>query len=175
MKKKRGLNNKAQMKMSFGMIFSLILIMAFLAFGFYAIKFLLDLQNTTKIGTFIDEFEEDVDGVWKSTQGSKKESYNIPGKIEYVCFFKQGASIRGRYQNIYDEFEIVPQPGDNMYFYPLNAAGELNVLEIEHLDTISMTSQHNPYCIKNTNSKIEMVLKKDFGENLVKIINPDLD
>jgi len=174
MENKRGLdkNKKAQTKISFGMIFSIFLIIAILSFGFYAIKFLLDLQKTAKIGTFVNALEEDVNSLWKATQASKKESYNLPNKIKYVCFFEQETSTKGRYKNLYNEFEIISQPKDNMYFYPLNTAGELNVLEIEHLDIVNMTLNNNPYCVENKDGTIEILLKKDFGGNLVVIENP---
>ena len=38
------------MKISFGMIFSIILIIAFLAFAFYAMKFFLDFKEKQKLG-----------------------------------------------------------------------------------------------------------------------------
>ena len=158
------------MKMSFGMIFSIILIIAFLGFAFYAIKFLIDIQKTAQLGQFIDNLQEDVNGVWKSTQSSKKESYNLPGGIDYICFVDANARIRGQYRDFYDDFEMFYSEEKNMFFYPMNKAGELDAMEIKHINIEKTTSSQNPYCIEKQDGKIEMILKKEFGENLV-IIN----
>lgn len=160
---------KAQMKMSFGMIFSIILIIAFLGFTFYAIKFILDLQKTAQLGQAIDEIESDVDGVWKSSQSSKKEEYNIPGKIEYLCFVDADSEAKGDYRDFEDEFSMFYGEGKNMFFYPMKEAGDISAMEIKHLDIEEMTSEDNPYCIEKENGKIEIVLKKEFEENLVRV------
>ena len=68
---------KAQIKLSFGMIFSIILIIVFLAFAFYAIKVFLGIQNTAQIGKFISDLKSDVDRVWKSTESSEEKEYNL--------------------------------------------------------------------------------------------------
>ena len=52
--KKRG-----QMQMSFGMIFSIILIIVFISFAFYVIKKVLDAQRKAEIGLFIEKSNPD--------------------------------------------------------------------------------------------------------------------
>lgn len=164
-------NKKAQMKLSFGMIFSIILIMAFLAFAFYAIGFILDLQKSAQLGQFIDNFREDIDDIWKSSQSSKQEEYNLPGNIDYICFVDSEKSIDGDYEDFYDDFDLFYSSGNqkNTFFYPIKEAEDLGTLRIEHINIEETTSTDNPYCIKKENGKIEMVLKKEFGENLVTI------
>ena len=49
------------MKLSFGMIFSIILIIAFLALAFYGIKTMLDTQNEIKLKQFYDNLEADIE------------------------------------------------------------------------------------------------------------------
>ena len=75
-------STKAQMKISFGMIFSIILIIVFIAFAFYAIKKFLDIQETAQIETFVNKLQGNIDKMWRSSQGSEEIQYKgIPKKI----------------------------------------------------------------------------------------------
>jgi uncharacterized protein (UPF0333 family) len=50
-------NKKAQLKISFGMIFSIILVISFLAFGFFAIQKFLGIQENIIMKKFVDDFQ----------------------------------------------------------------------------------------------------------------------
>src|SRR3989344_9488004 len=77
---------RGQMKLSFGMIFSIFLIIIFLGFAFYVIPKFLGFQDSLKVGTFIKDFQDDIDKMWKSAQGSQKVEYLLPKEIIRVCF-----------------------------------------------------------------------------------------
>ena len=79
--KKRG-----QMKMSFGMIFSIFLIIIFIAFATYAIIKFINLQQTIQVESFKNTLQEDIDAMWQSQQGSREVEYYLPNKIDKVCF-----------------------------------------------------------------------------------------
>ncbi len=147
--KKRELqrNKKAQMKLSFGMIFSIILIIVFVAFAFYAIQKFVGFQKQITIETFAEDLQEDIDTVWKSSQASQEKEYSLPKKIEEVCFTNK------------DDFQ-------NMYFESSEyVAGK----KIEHLNIEKIVEDKDPFCIKTINGKVKMIIKKDFGESLVSI------
>ena len=73
------------MKLSFGMIFSILLIIVFLGFAFFAIKTFLGLQSSGGVGNFLSDLQDDVDTVWKVSQAAQTEEYFLPQEIEYVC------------------------------------------------------------------------------------------
>jgi hypothetical protein len=139
--KKRG-----QLDLSFGMIFSIILIIAFIAVGFYAITKFLDLQKTIQIENFLLDFQNHVTDMWKSPQGSQPRTYSLPTKITSVCF------VDDEFQNLrFTSEEIIK--------------GKI----IEHLDIAGTTAKENPFCIGNIKGKINLTLVKDFGETLVRV------
>jgi len=139
--KKRG-----ALELSFGMIFSIILIIVFLAFGFYAIMKFIDLQKTIQIENFLRDFQNDVDKMWKSSQGSQNLVYSLPTKISAVCFKN-------------DEFQ-------NLEFISKEIIkGKM----IEHIDIEKITEDENPYCIQNVKGKISLTILKDYGETLVRV------
>ena len=57
-------DKSGQMKISFGMIFSIILIIAFLGFAIYAIMTLLEIIDNAKIAKFVEDLQGDVDKMY---------------------------------------------------------------------------------------------------------------
>ena len=156
------------MKLSFGMIFSIILIIVFLGFGFFAIKTFLGLQSSAGVGKFINDLQSDIDKVWKSSQASQEEEYSLPSKIEYVCFVDFFSSKRGEKENIYEELKDTFYEDENMVFYPIGSS-DFDSTEMDHIDIEETTKDENPFCIKNVDGKIRVRLQKDFGDALVTI------
>jgi hypothetical protein len=144
MNKKRG--KFGQANISFGMIFSIILIIIFLVFGFYAIKKFIDLQQTVQIQQFEKDLQDDVDKMWKSVQGSQEISYVLPKKITAVCF-----------EN--DEFQ-------NVKFV---SANPIPGKQINNIDVIRTIGNEGSLCIENNNGKIKLRISKEYGETLVTI------
>jgi hypothetical protein len=139
-------NKRGQMDISFGMIFSIILIIIFLVFGFYAIKKLIELQQTVQIETFLKDFQNDVDKMWKGVQGSQEVKYTLPTRITAVCF-----------QN--DEFQ-------NLKFVSSTLVIGKQINNIDILNTIK---EADSLCIPNVKGKTTMRLTKNYGETLVTI------
>jgi hypothetical protein len=135
-----------QMNLSFGMIFSIILIVIFLAFGVYAIIKFLELQESIQVSTFLNDFQNDVNKMWKSSQGSQSVKYTLPKKISAVCFQQ-------------DEFENLKFTSERII------RGKI----IENIDITKITKDENPFCIQSVNGKISMTISKNFGEHLVTI------
>jgi len=140
MQQKRG-----QMKLSFGMIFSIILIIFFIAFAFFAIRKFLGIQDAMKIGQFGDQLQSDIDKLWRGSQGSQEVEYFLPLKIESVCF------VDNDYENLDFHSETF-----------------IEGKKIEHINITKITSGGD-FCIENINGKVKMTIKKDYGEALVTI------
>ena len=134
------------MKISFGMIFSIFLIIVFIAFAIYAITKFINLQKTIQIESFSNNLQEDINNMWKSAKGSQEETYSLPNKIEAVCFTD-------------DEF-------NNLMFRSSNF---MEGGKIEHIDILTITEGEDPYCISNIDGKVKLIISKDFGEDLVTI------
>lgn len=141
---KRG--KKAQMKLSFGMIFSIILIIIFIVFAIYAINKFLGIKKTVEVGKFVNDLQADVDKMWRSTQGSQELEYFLSSKIQAVCF---------------------TDDDKNLYFKSSEFMDKRN---IEHIDIDEMTDNgKKDFCIDNINGKVKMTLQKEYGKALVMI------
>lgn len=164
---KRGFaSRKAQLKLSFGMIFSIILIILFISVAVYAIIKFIGIGESAQIQKFKNSLQNDIDKVWKASQSLQEEEYFLPEKIEYICFAdfnnSQTSSIS------LNELEKAYYGSENLFFYPVEKSGYDSV-KVEHINLNEITENENPYCIKNSEGKIKLTLEKDFDEILVKV------
>lgn len=143
---KKMVQKKGQIHLSFGMIFSIIMIIVFIAFAFYAIQKFIGLQKDIQTSQFYDTLQKDINTVWNSAQSTQQESYTVPDSIGKICF-------------------IQPQQGDDMIIYDKSGkpTGSQN---IENIDLTEITAS-NQSCFNNVNGKISLVLKKTFSDTLV--------
>lgn len=169
--KKRGYcfrSKHAQMKISFGMIWAIILIIAFMGFAFYAVQKFLGMQRNLEVGNFANSLQEDIDRFWKSQKNSKQINYSLPTRIEKVCFIDYYSPLGGRDKEIGENLKQLFYEYENVFFYPIGSAEGLDAMQIKHLDIETITSEKNPNCFDNT-GKIELVIKKDYNNPLVVI------
>jgi hypothetical protein len=151
------------MGMSFGMIFSLFLIVIFIAIAFIAIKAFLGTQETVNAGLFYQELQEEVDSSWNGQAGEVNFKINLPSKITKVCFANLSAEItdpQGEYKQIRN-YEVYDA---NVFLIPPENARGLAYKSIDHLDIGKITSDKNPYCVDSSGS---LSIKKGFYDKLV--------
>ena len=103
-------NKKAAMEISFGMIFSIILIIIFIAFAIYGVTKFLNLQKGIQTKTFANDLNYDIDKLWKS-QGSQPVTYSLPKNVEKVCFsedeFEKDIDIEIRGEKSIETYDII--------------------------------------------------------------------
>ncbi|MEX2017238.1 MAG: hypothetical protein WD876_02095 [Candidatus Pacearchaeota archaeon] len=169
---KRG-QNRGQINLSFGMIFSIIMIIVFIAFAFYAIGKFLNIQKAAQGAQFIDALENNVEKMWRSEQGSQELEYKLPNTVEIVCFadFSGGEMARpSTARELYSELRFSYFGEENMFFYPTGSAGGIDAVKIENINLIGITSQENPYCIQTKDGKIKLIIKKERSDGLVTVM-----
>jgi len=159
-------NKKGAIELSFGMIFSIILIIAFLVFAFYVIKKVVEIGDDAKVGIFLDDLQKDINKMWKSSHGSEELEYSLPTKIQYVCF--EDFSVDGKGSNfaLYEELKMSRVNNENLIFYPYNSS-TIHSKEIKNIDIDETTGKDNPLCFANEKGKVRIVLKKDYNNPLV--------
>jgi len=167
------INKKGQgiFGMSFGMIFSIILIIFFVAVAFIAIKSFLDTQKCAQIGIFKDNLQTEIDKTWASQKSEFEFKARLPAKIKYVCFadLSKPITATGTAGNIGRELGVYQGYVANMFLYPTEPACDMVYHEIEHLDINKIISLKNPYCIIVDDGNINIQIKKDFSDKLVSV------
>jgi len=160
-------SKKGALEISFGMIFSIILIIAFIGAAFYVIKLFLSTKSCAEIGSFYTEVSENVERAWRSPETSQQATFYLPVSIDYICFVDSNSSKRGAYQGYYEEATLY---GKNLVLYhPSKACSGLQSYELKHIDISEMTKTNNPYCIKVEKGKVALRIEKGIYDKNVKI------
>jgi len=147
---KRGKSKKAQnvFGLSFGVIFSILLIIFFIVVAFIAINAFLKTQKCTQIGIFIDDFEVEINKAWNSQSSSFEFQGTLPSNLDSVCFTSQEEK--------------------NLFLSP-KAKACIPEYNIEHLDIEKITQSQDPYCIDINKGDIDIQIEKGFNDALVGI------
>ncbi len=135
------MKKKGQMKLSFGMIFSIILIIVFISLAVYVIYKLVGIQKNAEIGMFVTDLQEHIDALWNSPKGLQEQDYRLPSKINSVCFTETS----------------------EVFFKPRGSGGSFEYTVINHVDI------EEEFCIENINGEIKINLEKKYDEVLVRI------
>jgi len=162
---KRGKKAQASIGLSFNMIFSILLIIAFVAIAIYVILHFLNLRKCTEVSMFLSDLQDSVDEVWKASSKSMEYSQPLPTQIKYICFadFERAANNN---QEIYDRIKRYEVYDASIYFYPEGKACNMPYYNLKHINVSEITSEQNPYCIENKGKPV-LKLSKDFYEALV--------
>lgn len=160
--------------MSFGMIFSIILIIVFVAFAFFGIKKFIDFKNNTQITKFKADLDAATERIWKnSLDANEPHEYFLPSKVKYVCFMsnanREGVGTSGIQKS---DFTRYYDGEENMFLYPPEKMGSFASTKIEHINVTAMVEDkdENPYCFENKDGKVGFYLQKNYGENLVRVV-----
>ena len=158
---------RGQFEIGFGMIFSIIVIIAIVAIASYVIINFLRLGKCTEIGLFYDDLKKEVDKAWQST--IYRDVFNkgkLPSGIEFVCLgdLNQGYSGRG-YGEQFDFLSRYKRQDKNVFLYPTQEACNSNLafLKLEHADIEEF------FCVPVVNGKANVRMEKDEFDALVRI------
>lgn len=163
---KRARRKKGDFQISFGMIFSIILIIAFIAVAFYVIRVFLNMKNCGLIGRFYQEVQESVTNAYRSPATSQKISSTLPGSVDYVCVINLNQSSKGPKSNIYDMLSLVNK---NFVIYPKTKCTGFGGIDLSNINIQSITLNENPFCIDVQNGKVNLKVEKDIYEKSVRI------
>jgi hypothetical protein len=165
---KRGLNKRGQgvFGISYGVIFSIIVIVFIIAMSFIVIRHFLDLSKCSDTGLFYDDLQNEVDKAWKSSFYQDVFVTRLPSNADFVCFggLEEGLRYpedRERFQTLRDFY----RNENNVYLYPPSKACDsgLGSYNLEHVKIDGF------FCLPNNNGKLNVTLAKGNFDSLVKV------
>lgn len=163
---KRG--KKAQFQISFGMIFSIILIVVFIVVAFIAVNAFLGVGCSVETGSFIKDLDSEINRIWKGAGENSMKEFKINGcDFEYVCFYDVESDTNGQYASFADDLRIFTgdEGNHNLYFYPRKDSDVPSTF----IDHVNMDLPNNPYCFKKTKNAVNIRLSKSSSEALVRV------
>ena len=161
-------DKKGQFQIGFGMIFSIILMAAFLVVAIIAINAFLKVSCSIETGSFINDLDNEVNRIRKGSGEDTVKEFKINWcDFEYVCFYNLNEDDTGNYASFTRDFRIsTGDEGDhNLYFYPRSKSDVPSTL-IKH---VNMELSSNPYCFKKVDNKVRIRLTKSTSEALVRV------
>ena len=180
---KRVFNRKAQMEIPFQLIFSLILIAAFIYTASVGIKYFLATAELAKTNLFITQLEGDVNNIWVTTsEATKTYDYALPSSIKYVCFNSPNNLTQASLTNLNitacNDFGRYITPfkdiskNFNMFFCPANSAGKIKApiyTSINCKGKNCLEFKKSPYCIQNIRGNVRITLTKEYGAGKIQL------
>ena len=175
-KRGKGLYKSGQIQITFGMIFSIILIVAFVGAAFWGIWQFMKINKCAQAGIFKTDLQHKIDVAWNAPSSDDFFNGTLPSKIQYVCFvdFNSEKKETSTTSGFYDKFELF-NIGDlnnpnNVVLYPTEdvCAGQ-KAFRLEHIDIATITETRNPYCVLNKNGDVDIVIEKNLREALVRL------
>jgi hypothetical protein len=160
------MKKSAQLQISFGMIFSIIIICVTLAVAIYVVVKFVDQGSNIECKTFSSELQVKLDKMWEaSTKLNDEFIGSVTKKTTYICFgnISQNA-LTEEDKKIKEEIINYVDRKNNMFFYPKEACGE---------NTFRYTLNHagidNFFCVPVSNSKVRIKLAIGSYDSKVKI------
>ena len=163
-------NKKAEgvFGLSFGMIWSIILIVFFVLGAFMGIKTFLNYQEKTTLGFFLDDLDSAVKKAFYAESTNYIFKSNLPSGIEYVCFMNFSSPVK----NPNDAESMVwnhvtttyYEPDMNVYLYAPKKDYGISLDRIKFIYT-----ERNPLCVKVKEKTISIRIEKKFEEAFVRL------
>ena len=151
-----------QLQLSFGMIFSIIIIIATIMVAFYFIQKILAAQECTKIELFKSDMQDSIEKMWRSPFGSEKFISTLPAGIKKVCVGSVTLAP-AMYSKVVEAVDPYLDPDENLMFYPPKEAcsGRFAATKLMHIKDDSFI------CADAVKGKVSFTLLKGKAENLV--------
>jgi len=163
---------RGAIELSFGMIFSIIIMIAIIGVAVYAISAFLNVGKTSQLGLFHQKFEETIDEIWASSITNRVVSFTVPTNIEFVCFGDlSGASYNPQFENQFEELKRYAsgfeQRNTNRFIYPPGKAKDLAYKQIEKIDISGLTNGFD--CFRAREGIVKIRLVKEEFDPLVRV------
>jgi hypothetical protein len=161
------MNKKGQIQLSFGMIFSVIIIAITLFVAGYVIMSFLKTSNCAKLGNFDKALGSEIDLVYQNLGETNKKITTlpaIPSKVSWVCFGSLNQNADGADKEKRDYFiSNNLKKSDNLFFYPIQQSCERKYasFNLEHVTT------PNFFCLPVKSDKVEPRITKNDSTNLL--------
>lgn len=154
--------------MSFGWLFALFLIIAFIGAAIYGIKIFMNFGSCSSQKLSLDELQAKIDNVYQSSSSSNvKVSINMPN-VKMLCFANLSKSITDN-EDVYDDINIYEYEDANLFLYPQKKACNPPFKKITHLNLEKTIKDSNPLCFEVIDGTVELTLNKDLNDKAVYI------
>ncbi len=165
-------SKKGDIQLSFGMIFSIIIIIATISVAIYSITLFMQNAEKIKFNLAVKEIQEEVIYARTGQEADKIISVSTPKGIEMLCFYNSSERAGGSNSKVGEEIknDISFDEKFNLYFYPLDIPQKYSsdtgwrIKCSEYEDVNCLSFSNNPFCIivNNGVAKIRIINKGNY-------------
>lgn len=158
------MQKRGQFNISFGMIFSIIIIIVIIGVAFYVIMSFLQTSKCAEIGLFYDDLREHIDKAWQATKYRDSFTGTLSSGVEMVCFGDSSQTPR-EYRKEFDELVREGRRGHNVFISPKKEACDVSLvsMKLEHAKTDQF------FCVDVNDNKLSIKIEKNVFDSLVTI------
>jgi hypothetical protein len=154
---------RGQLNISFGAIFSIIIIVAILAVAGYVIYKFVKGADSVNCGRFYTDLNDKVETAYSSDgEASYPFSYNVPSKTQKVCFGLLSLPLIDEKDRTVYDFLKRSINTDNFFIYPQSACGDS-----KYRYTIKNANTNEFFCLTPTNGKVTVKITKEIGGKVI--------
>ena len=161
------MKNRGQFEISFGVIFSIIIIAAtFLIAGYIIIKFL-GTSNDAQCNLFVNDLQTKINAEWSADGLSNYLfSESVPSGTKEIClgYINESADNLEDSNIIQNLTNYVQSPNSNLFFYPKDSCGGTN---FDHI--VNNVNLPTFFCFNVINGKASIQVSKGEFDALVKL------
>ena len=162
---------RGSIEISFGMIFSVIIIIVIIGVAVYAITAFLQIGESAEISLFYQGLEKGVNDAWTSATTNRVVSLSLPKSIEFVCFGSLATGVapdkyRDEMQELKEYSSGFQQQNTNSFLYPPGKAGDFAFKKVNKIDFSSLGTFD---CFEVKGGKVRIRLSKGEFDSLVKV------
>lgn len=159
---------KGQIQISFGMIFSIIIIIATVAIGAYVIMHFMSLSKCTKISLFYKSLQDETTKAWEGDMTQRVVNINLPSGIDEVCIGNLTLGSTKEYETEYEELKRFRLMDRNLFLYPLGTScgGNPAIYKLDYVQSVQL------FCSELKSGIVSIKLSKDVSDSYVKLSKP---
>jgi hypothetical protein len=155
---------RGQIQLSFGMIFSIIIIIATLAIAGYVLISFLNTGKSVSCKIVYSNLQKEVDSAWRQDIVQDIFEAKLPESVEKICFGFSNQTYSKQDEKAIESIEFYGNEESNILFYPKNGCKDVDfVYKLNHIRTDSF------FCVNVVDGKFKIKLNKGRTDKLVKL------
>jgi len=153
-------------EISFGMIFSIIIIIAIISVAFYVLTKFMGVSKCTQVGLFYDDLKTYTEKAWQAQIHKDTFTGSLPSGIELVCFGNFTQSPQAKYVSVFNDLQERQGRDKNVFLYPIQQECDLplSAFKLLHVKT------SNFFCVPVKNNKMQIKSEKSEFDSLVTLL-----
>ncbi len=148
------MEKKGQMQLSFGMIFSILIIIVTLAVAFYVIREFMETGKCAELRVLHENLQREIDTVWRSAAAQVAFQRSVPSSVKSVCFGDPAswdATEQGKERTAFASYRGTDE---NFFIYPLQCGRAVSVRSLPHV------SLQRGFCVPVTKGEVSITIGK---------------